>query len=85
MRIRTYPKYTVLKILWKDITSDPSWHSKEGLDKAEATSVVSVGMFLANHKGELKICHDVAEDGSSDYQVIPWGCIDKIIIQKETK
>lgn len=85
MRIKKYKLYTPLKIWWDDILSDSEWHTKDFVDKAKAEPIVSVGFFLAHKNKELKICHDVAEDGSSDYQVIPVGCITKIVELLETK
>lgn len=85
MRIKRFRKYAPLKIWWNDIISNSAWCSKEGVDKAHSEPINSVGFFLANKNKELKICHDIAEDGSSDYQVIPVGCITKIIELQETK
>lgn len=78
MRIKKFPKFTELMVSWEDITSDSAWHDKDGIRKARPTLVKTLGFFLGNKKGVLKLGHSISEDGDSDYTVIPWGCIKEI-------
>lgn len=75
MRIKSFPKYTMLRIAWFDILSDSSWHNRKEIDEAQSMEVWSLGFFLQNKKKDLKIAHSVSNDGESDYTVIPWACI----------
>jgi len=85
MRAKRFPKYTMLKIWWDDIVSDSGWHTHDEIENAKAEPVISMGFYLGNKKGCIKIAHDIADDAGSDYQVIPFGCITKIIELKETE
>jgi len=78
VRIKTFPKYTKLLITWKDIISDPSWHDREAVEKAQSVRINTLGFFLQNKKKDLKIAHSVTDDGDSDYTIIPWACIDSV-------
>ena len=75
MRIKKFPKYTVLKISWKDIISDANWNDSDTISKAEPEPIKTVGFFLQNKKKALKIAHSIAKDGASDYTIIPWAVI----------
>jgi len=78
MRVKKFPKFTKLLIVWNDITSDASWHNINKLDKVKTVGVKTLGFFLENKKRELKIAHSITEDGDGDYTVIPWGCVKSI-------
>lgn len=78
MRIRKFPKYTLLLVQWDDICSDSSWTDAKGIDKAKPAKIKTLGFFLGNAKRVLKVAHSVAEDGDSDYTCIPWGTIKHI-------
>ena len=78
MRIKKFPKYTLLLVQWDDILSDSSWHDAKGIEKARPAKIKTLGFFLGNAKRVLKLAHSVAEDGESDYTVIPWGTIKEI-------
>jgi len=78
MRIKKFPKYTKLLIVWTDIISDSSWHGVEDIEKAQAIQVQTLGFFLQNKMKDLKVAHTIADDGDSDYTIIPWACVQKI-------
>jgi hypothetical protein len=84
MRIKSFPRFTKLFIQWTDIVSDSAWHDKDEIDKAHSVLVNTVGFFLQNKKGELKVAHSITDDCDSDYTVIPW-CVIKHIEELETK
>jgi len=33
---------------------------------------------LQNKMKDLKVAHTIADDGDSDYTIIPWACVQKI-------
>ena len=78
MRVKRFPKYTMLLVVWQDIVSDSSWNDKEAIEKAGTAEIKTVGFFLQNKKQTLKIAHSIADDGASDYTVIPWACVVKV-------
>ena len=78
MRVRKFPKYTILHVYWQDIISDANWHDSEDIDKASLEPIQTLGFFLQNKKRALKIAHSITDDGASDYTVIPWSVITKI-------
>lgn len=80
MRIKKFQPGTRLEITWNDIVSDSAWQSKDDIDKAFTVKVKTVGYFLQNQKGVLKIAHSISEDGDSDSTRIPWAVIQKIDI-----
>jgi len=78
MRAKQFPKLTMILVTWKDATSIAKWCSADELNKVEATTVRTMGFFMASKKQTLKIAHSVTSDGDSDYTCIPWGCIVKV-------
>lgn len=84
MRIKSFPRYTKLMVVWSDIISDSSWHGRDEIDKAQSVQVQTLGFFLQNKKKDLKLAHSVVDDGDSDYTCIPWSVI-KTIEELETK
>jgi len=84
VRVKRFPKFTIVLITWEDTTSDAKWYSKQKVEKVETTTVKTIGFFIENKKRILKIAHSVTAGGDSDYTVIPWGCI-KGVKELETK
>jgi hypothetical protein len=78
MRVKKFPKFAVLLVTWKDITSDPRWRNAEEQEQAEAILIKTVGFFLRNKKRELHLASDVSSDGDSDVKAIPYGVIENI-------
>jgi len=62
-------------VTWEDTTSDAKWHDKQEVEKAKATIVKTIGLFIENKKRVLKVVHSITEDWDSDYTLIPWGCV----------
>ena len=78
MRIKKFEPGTRLEVTWADIVSDSSWQSQRDIDTATTAQVKTLGYFLQNKKGVLKIAHSVTEDGQSDSTRIPWAVIKNI-------
>jgi len=83
MRAKKFAKFTTLLVNWDDITSDAKWHDAQAIDKADTTSVKTVGFFICNEINKnkrriIKLAHSVAKDGDCDYTCIPYGCISNI-------
>ena len=62
MRVKRFPKYTMLQVTWHDIISDSSWLTKDEIDAAKTIEIKTVGYFLQNKKNELKVAHSITED-----------------------
>ena len=84
MRVKRFPKFTIILVTWEDTTSDTKWYSTQDVEKVETTTVKIIGFFIENKKRILKIAHSVTVGGDSDYTVIPCGCI-KSVKELETK
>ena len=78
MRIKKFPRLTMLLIEWVDTVTDSAWTNEKGIEKAKPARVKTLGFFLENKKYVLKIAHTYHEN-ESDITVIPWGCIKSII------
>ena len=78
MRIKKFPRLTMLLIEWVDTVTDSAWTNKKGIEKAKLARVKTLGFFLENKKYALKIAH-AYHGNESDITVIPWGCIKNIV------
>ena len=70
-----------VEIHWQDIVSDSSWVESEKVANATPVDVVSVGYIVKETDEHIVIAHSMiekADQKSSDYTVIPWGCVRKM-------
>ena len=79
MRPKRFKKFTPIAVYWEDIVSETKWNTPSDIDKAKTASVITLGFFLKNKKKAIIIAHNLTDDNESDYTIIPFGCISKII------
>lgn len=77
-------KYKLVKVIWTDILTDPSWTDIEDLDeeikKAENAIYYSVGYLIRETKKSIVIAFDLSylDNTQIAYTIIPRGVINKI-------
>jgi len=79
MRPKKFVKFEPIAVYWEDIVSESKWNSPADIDKVRTASVVTLGFFLKNKKKSMIIAHNLTDDKESDYTIIPFGCITKVV------
>lgn len=67
-----------VEIHWHDIFTDSSWVEDARVIKADPIDVISIGYIMNEDGDRIVLSHSMierADEKSSDYTVIPRGCI----------
>ncbi|MBE3145147.1 MAG: hypothetical protein IMZ61_14700 [Planctomycetes bacterium] len=73
-------RYDPIEVHWDDISSISTWNSEEDADNIEPTKCTSVGYYLNRNDGALRISYSKNDNGGFSVEVIPAGCVTKIIV-----
>ena len=78
MKIRNWDKIkegTLLLISWEDIVEKAGWQTDDEAQSALPCKIKTVGWFVNNCDGCVRISSSIAEDGDKTIFVIPQGCV----------
>ena len=70
-----------VEIHWHDILSDSSWVDSDKAEAVRPVDVISTGYIINDTDEHIVLAHSMIEkpgQKSSDYTVIPWGCVQTI-------
>ncbi|KKN01443.1 hypothetical protein LCGC14_1127690 [marine sediment metagenome] len=73
-------KKTVIKITWRDCTSQHGWYSQQEAIEIHLESIQTIGWLVEENEDVVIIGVSLAEDGKiGNITIIPRGCILKMV------
>lgn len=69
--------YPIVEIEWLDIITQSGWSVMKDVLEAEPIQCKTIGYLVAERETHITVAHSLQPD-SSDYTVIPLGCVKNI-------